>query len=411
MSGQILKGRLSMPKLTSLAVSRQDNPGKYRDQNGLILQVSKSKSGNIRKSWLVRYSCFGKQREMGIGAFPDISLSKARLKATEIHLSSRQGIDPIRERVTERLELEIQTARHVSFSDCAERYLASHEPSWSNPKHKQQWRNTLLTYAYPMIGKMNVADITVGDVMRVIEPLWYTKTETASRIRGRIEKILAWAIVRGYRQVPNPAVWRGHLEMLLPKASKIRPVQHFTALDWQSMPKFMSELNARSAMSARALEFTILTAARSSEVRLSTWGEIDSEQALWVVPAQRMKMRKTHRVPLSPAALSIIERCRKNRHCGPEDYIFYARSPNTHLSNAVYRSLYKRMNREGLTTHGFRSTFRDWVGETTSFPREVAELSLAHNVGNATERAYRRGDALLKRRTLMESWANYCCST
>ena len=399
-----------MPKLTSLAVSRQDTAGKYRDEHGLILQVSKSKSGNVRKSWLFRYSCFGKQREIGIGAFPDLSLGEARTKATEIRLQSRQGVDPIRERDKEKAELEHEYALHISFSDCAERYVASHEPSWSNPKHRQQWRNTLRTYAYPAMGKMNVADIAVSDVMRVIEPIWYSKTETASRLRGRIEKVLAWAIVCGYRQPPNPAVWRGHLEMLLPKPSKVSPIKHFAVLDWQSVPEFMAELSTRPAISSRALEFTILTAARSSEARLATWREINWEEALWIVPASRMKMRKAHRVPLSRPARSLIEQCQPNARCHPDDFIFHSNNPGTYRSNAVYRSLYKRMRRDGLTTHGFRSSFRDWVGEATNFPREVAELSLAHRVGNTAERAYRRGDALEKRRALMESWADYCFS-
>ncbi|MGD2134469.1 MAG: site-specific integrase, partial [Maricaulaceae bacterium] len=298
-------------------------------------------------------------------------------------------------------------ARRLTFKDCAERYIAAHEPSWANPKHRQQWRNTLSSYAYPEIGDLDVTAVGVGDVMRVIEPLWASKTETASRLRGRIEAILAWAIVRGHREGPNPALWRGHLDALLPPRGRIRPVRHHAALDWRRVPEFMAALRARPAMSARALEFTILTAARSSEVRLARWGEIDLADKLWIVPAARTKMRREHRVPLADRTLELLGALRDDET--PDDaLIFPSAKPDRPFSDAVYRALYARMGVEGVTTHGFRSAFRDWCGEATNHPREVAEHALAHKAGDAVELAYRRGDALAKRRKLMADWVAYC---
>jgi len=396
-----------MGQLTALRAQKVTEPGKYPDGNGLILQVTKGRANAVRKSWLVRFSIAGKQREMGLGTFPELGLADARAAALDVRAKALKGIDPIREREAVQAALRAEAAKAMTFSKCAELYIASHERGWANPKHRQQWRNTLSTYAYPVIGAMNVADVGVSEVMQILEPIWYTKTETASRLRGRIESILSWAIVRGHRPPPNPAVWRGHLDSLLPKPSRVHTIINHPALDWREVPGFMAKLARRPGTSARALEFTILTAARSGEVRKARWEEIDWRERLWVVPAERMKMRREHRVPLSAPALSMLQQRRNLLAPGPQDLLFFHSDPQKPYSDAVYRALFQRMNRVGLTTHGFRSSFRDWAGESTNHARETAELALAHRIGNDAERRYRRGDALQKRRKLMDDWADY----
>jgi len=396
-----------MGQLAALRAQKVTEPGKYPDGNGLILQVTKGRANAVRKSWLVRFSIAGKQREMGLGTFPELGLADARAAALDVRAKALKGIDPIREREAVQAALRAEAAKAMTFSKCAELYIASHERGWANPKHRQQWRNTLSTYAYPVIGAMNVADVGVSEVMQILEPIWYTKTETASRLRGRIESILSWAIVRGHRPPPNPAVWRGHLDSLLPKPSRVHTIINHPALDWREVPGFMAKLARRPGTSARALEFTILTAARSGEVRKARWEEIDWRERLWVVPAERMKMRREHRVPLSAPALSMLQQRRNLLAPGPQDLLFFHSDPQKPYSDAVYRALFQRMNRVGLTTHGFRSSFRDWAGESTNHARETAELALAHRIGNDAERRYRRGDALQKRRKLMDDWANY----
>ncbi|MEO1662091.1 MAG: integrase arm-type DNA-binding domain-containing protein [Pseudomonadota bacterium] len=397
-----------MPRLTALTVSRKTSPGKYPDEHGLMLQVTKNRAGDVRKSWYVRYSFAGKRTEMGLGSYPALSLADARDEALQIRRSVHQGIDPKVERDS---ELELATAEEVekmTFKDCAEFYLKSRERSWSNSKHRQQWRNTLVTYAYPIIGDMDVRDIGLSEIMQIIEPIWYDKTETASRVRGRMESILAWSIVRGHREGPNPAIWRGHLDVLLPTKSKVQKVKHHAALDWRKLPIFMDALRQRPGTSARALEFTILTASRSGEVRNALWDEILWDDDIWMVPAERMKMRNEHRVPLSRQATALLKRRFEETRGLGTDHIFYPSVPTKPFSNDVYRALYKRMGHDGITTHGFRSSFRDWAGESTNHARETAELALAHKVGDDTERAYRRGDALAKRLILMQDWADYC---
>lgn len=400
-----------MPKLSAIAVQKRNLPGRYTDLNGLILQVKCNRNGDVRKSWLVRYSFAGKRREMGIGSFPSLSLAEARDTAIDIKRMTREGLDPIRSRKKEKEERILEQSARINFQKCAEDYIEAYEASWKNAKHRQQWRNTLSSYAYPVIGHVDVNDISLDDVMAVIEPLWTTKPETASRVRGRIERILSWAIVRGLRTQPNPAIWKGQLEILLPKHSSIRKVRHHPALDWKELPEFMGRLRQRSAISARALELTILTASRSLEVRGATWAEIDWEREVWTVPADRMKMKKAHRVPLSSQTLAILKDRQACANCDKEALIFSNVDSNVRLSDSVYRALFARLDITGITTHGFRSTFRDWVGEATEFPRELAEQSLAHLVGDATERAYRRGDALERRRDLMQAWADYCTSS
>ena len=385
--------------LTALGVKKLTETGKHRDGDGLILQVQKGRDGVLKKSWSVRFRYAGKQREMGVGTYPTVSLADARSSMREIKEKIHKGIDPIAERNAEEKQRRLDAMKGTTFKDCAEQYIASHQHGWANAKHRQQWRNTLVTYAYPEIG--------VPEIMNVIEPLWFTKTETASRLRGRIENILGWAIVHNYRPLPNPAVWRGHLDHLLPKRSRVQKVVHHPALDWADMAEFMMDLRARESVSARALEFTILTAARSGEVRFAKWHEIDWAKTLWIVPEARMKMRKEHRVPLSRQALALLAKRKAETAPRDSDLIFYREDPQKAYSDAVYRALFDRMKRTGITAHGFRSSFRDWAGETTSHARETAELALAHQIGNAAERSYRRGDALEKRRQLMQDWADY----
>lgn len=397
-----------MARLTALAVSRKNQPGKYPDEHGLMLQVTKNKSGDVSKSWYVRYSLGGKRTEMGLGGYPALSLADARDEALQVRRSVHQGIDPKIERDAEFESQAVEEARKVTFQECAELYLKSRERAWSNSKHRQQWRNTLVTYAYPVIGDIDVREIGLSEIMKIIEPIWYEKTETASRVRGRIENILSWSIVRGHRDGPNPAIWRGHLDVLLPNKSKVQNVKHFAAMDWKKVPTFMDALRHRPGTSSRALEFTILTAARSGEARLAVWDDILWDDSIWKVPAERMKMRREHRVPLSDQAIKLLQKEFDASDGKGTDYIFFNKSPCKFLSNAVYRALYKRMGLDGVTTHGFRSSFRDWAGECTDHTRETAELSLAHKIGDDTERAYRRGDALEKRRLLMQDWADYC---
>ena len=399
-----------MPQLSSLAVNRISTPGRHSDTNGLILQVTRNRSGEVRKSWLVRYQLNGKRREMGIGTYPDITLSVARDIALDAKRQAKDGIDPILSRNRERRMIAQDNAASLTFKECAKKYIASHEASWSNPKHRQQWHTTLETYAFPYIGSMDVNDIELNDIMDVLEPIWSIKTETASRVRGRMEKILGWAIVRGHRKGSNPAIWKANLEMLLPMRSRIQSVKHHAALEFEDVPEFMEALRARIGPSAQALEFIILTAARSGEVRYAPWAEIDWDDRLWIIPAKRMKMSREHRVPLSDAALRLLKKrwALFDKPPKPSDHIFFNTDPTRPFSDAVFRQLFARMKYTDITAHGFRSSFRDWAGDATEFPRELAELALAHNVGDETERAYRRNAAVERRRKLMQDWADFC---
>jgi integrase len=364
----------------------------------------------VSKSWLLRYALAGKRRDMGLGPYPAVSLAEARQKAQDARKLLAEGQDPV-----EAARASAAAASAIpTFREAAERYIAAHEDSWRNPKHRQQWTNTLATYAHPIIGAVSVADIAVGDVLRVVEPIWREKPETASRLRGRIEAILDWAIARDYRTTENPARWRGRLQQLLPAKTKIRRVEHHAALPWREVGDFMAALRQRTGSAARALEFAILTAARSGEVRGATWAEIDLASATWTVPAARMKAGREHRVPLSAAALALLERARadyraehgKNAIPPPDGFVF-AREGARLSENAMLEVL-ARMKRDDVTTHGFRSTFRDWCAEATNYPREIAEAALAHVNKDRVESAYLRGDHLEKRRLLMNEWAKFC---
>jgi integrase len=297
-----------------------------------------------------------------------------------------------------------KTLKHiVTFDEATERYIAAHESSWRNAKHRQQWRNTLSTYAGPMIGKMPVGDIVMDDVLRVLEPIWETKAETASRVRGRIENVLDWARVRGLRDGINPAAWRGQLAHLLPARNKARSVKHHPALPWRQLPQFMTELRDNTAISAKALAFTILTAMRTTEVIEAKWIEIDIEAGVWTVPKERMKAGREHRVPLPKAAHAVLGALPL---VDGNAYVFPGTRKGRPLSNMAMLELVRGL-RPGLTVHGFRSTFRDWAAEATNFPRELAEAALAHVLGSATERAYQRGDLFEKRREMMTAWAEF----
>jgi integrase len=364
----------------------------YADGGGLYLRADPSGA----KSWVFRYAIAGRQRDFGLGSAADFSLAEARDRALAARKLVADGQDPIEAKETKRRAAAVADATAMTFQACAEAYIKAHQAGWRNPKHAAQWPSTLSTYVYPIFDALPVAAIDIGLVMKALEPIWVEKPETASRVRGRIESILDWATTRGYRKGENPARWRGHLENLLPKKTKVRRVEHHAALPYSEISSFMAELRQRSGTAAaRALEFAILTAARAGEVTGATWSEIDEEGHLWTIPANRMKAGKDHRVPLSEAALRLLTGLERKG-----DRIF----------RVGVRRIWELLNtlRPGITVHGFRSTFSDWCAEQTNFPSEVREMALAHTVSDKVEAAYRRGDLFQKRRELAEAWAQYC---
>jgi integrase len=388
----------TLGKLTALGVARASEPGMYADGGGLYLQVT----GAGAKSWIFRYSLNGRAREMGLGSLTAITLADARAKAGQCRRLRQEGIDPIEARKADRITAAVEAAKAITFKECAEKYIEAHRASWSNGKHAQQWTNTLATYAYPHFGSLPVPVIDTGLVLKAIEPIWSKKTETAARVRARIEAVLDFAKVRGYRQGENPARWRGHLDLTLPRRSRVRRVEHHAALPYSELPEFMGKLRAEKGTAARALEFLILTAARTGEVLGAGPKEIDSAEKAWTVPAERMKAGVEHRVPLSPAAFALVK--------GQDgEFLFAGRKKGKELSNMSMLVLLDRMGYD-VTVHGFRSTFRDWAAETTNYPREVAEAALAHTIDSKVEAAYRRGDLFEKRRQIMNAWAKYCAS-
>ncbi len=388
-------------KLTTRAVSAAKRPGLHSDGGGLYLQVARGGS----KSWLFRFMLRRKSRDMGLGGIDVVSLSEAREKALEARKLVKAGIDPIDARKAQRAQYAVDAASGRTFQDCAEKYIASHEKGWRNPKHRAQWRNTLATYAFPVFGDVPVDAVDTAMVTEVIEPIWATKTETATRVRGRIEAILDWAKARSYRAGENPARWRGHLENLLPKARSVRKVKHHPALPYEDIATFTKLLREREGVSARGLEFLILTAARPEEVTNARWDEVTLDKAEWTIPGERMKSGVVHRVPLSDAAVVVLRDMETLRTC---DFVFPGQRDGRSLWTDALRRLLERMGHAGLTSHGFRSTFRDWAAERTAFPGEVAEAALAHTVGDKVEAAYRRGDLFDKGRKIMDTWAEYC---
>lgn len=389
--------------------------GYHADGAGLYLQVSKTGT----KSWVFRFMLNGKAREMGLGALHTYGLSEARARARECRQQLDAGIDPISARDALRAQQRSESAAAITFAQCAEKYIAAHKSGWRNPKHAEQWTNTLQTYAGPVFGTLPVATVDTALVMRVLQPIWTTKTETATRLRGRIENVLAWATVQGYRTGDNPARWRGHLDKLLAKRSKVAKVEHHEAMPYVEVPAFMAALRERKGITPLALEFIVLTGCRVGEALLSpgrkidptsapaaTWDEVDFEAAVWTIPAARMKAGKEHRVPLTGAAIAVLRKLEAQRQ---GEFIFPGWKAGTALTIAApLNLLQKDLGHAGLTVHGFRSSFRDWAAEQTNFPRELAEAALAHTLRDKVEAAYQRGDLLDRRRKLMEAWSAYC---
>jgi integrase len=388
-------------KLNALKVSRTKKPGYYGDGGGLWLQVS---SGGTQ-SWVFRFTMNGRSREMGLGSLNTVPLALARETSRDCRLLTRAGIDPIENRREKVAKDILEVAKAVTFDACAEKYIYAHEPGWRNQKHVAQWRNTLKNYVSPVVGSLPVQAIDVGLVMKILEPIWNEKTETASRVRGRVESVLDWATARGYRTGDNPARWRGHLENLLPRRSKVQTVIHHAALPYSEISAFIQELTEQEGVAKDALKFLILTATRTSETIGATWNEFDLSDKIWVIPANRIKAGKEHRIPLSPSAMGILKKYSKT---AGSDFVFPGAKTDEPLSNMALLALLRRMKKYDLTVHGFRSTFRDWAAEQTNFPREVAEMALSHAVGDKVEAAYRRGDLFDKRRQLMDSWSRYC---
>jgi integrase len=390
-------------RLKALQVGRLSRKsGLYNDGAGLCLRVTPPSAS----SWVLRYMLDGRAREMGLGRYPDISLAEARQMAAEARKLKAMGIDPIASRESVRAQGRLEAARSVNFRYCAESYIAARKKGWKNAKHADQWAATLETYAMPLMADLPVQAIDVGMVHKVLDPIWAAKTETASRVRGRIESILDWATVREFRTGDNPARWKGHLENLFPARSKVQKVEHHPALPYAQMGSFMASLKAQERLGALALQFTILTATRTGEAIGARWSEIDLDAGVWTIPGTRMKAGREHRVPLSKAALVIL---RARQKSGDKSvFVFPGGSRGRAISNMAMLQTLRRMERDDLTVHGFRSTFRDWAAEQTAFAREVAEAALAHTIGDKVEAAYRRGDLFEKRRKLMDAWATYC---
>jgi integrase len=393
----------AISKLASVSVGQAHHRGLYGDGGGLFLQVSERGA----KSWIFRFKKDGRLRVMGLGPAHTISLAEARERARECRKLRLDRVDPIEERRGRQVAAKLEAAKALTFAECAAAYIEAHRSGWRNAKHAAQWSATLAAYVDPVFGALPVQAVDVGLVMRAVEPIWSTKPETASRVRGRIESVLDWASARGYRAGENPARWRGHLENLLPRRSKVRRVEHHAALPYREICDFMAELRQQPGTASRALEFAILTASRTGEAIGARWDEINLAEQLWTVPGERMKAGKEHRVPLSDRAMALVAEMAAIRS-GP--YVFPGAKLSRALSNMALLMLLRRMGRGDLTAHGFRSTFRDWAAEATAFPAEVAEMALAHVVGDKVEAAYRRGDLFQKRRQLAEAWAAYCDS-
>ena len=378
---------------------------------GLILNVTMYGS----RSWVLRYQVAGKRRDFGLGSYPSVTLADAREAARAARAKLAQGIDPVEDARRARARLAAEIHASMTFGEAAKRYIAAHEKGWKNAKHAQQWQRSLDMHAASVLSKVPVRDVSLPMVLKVLEPIWASKTETATRLRSRIESIIDWAIARGYRTDSNPARWKGLLDKLLPAPGKVSKTTHFQALPYAQLPAFMAQLLAQEGMGAKALQFVIMTAARSGEVRGATWGEMDLAARMWTIPAQRMKASKAHRVPLSDAAVALLQEMRElalaaGRTSG-NAYVFP--SPNSRdpergspLSDMTLTAVLRRLKLD-VVPHGFRSTFRDWCAEQTDYPNEVAEMALAHAVGNKVEAAYRRGDLFGKRQQLMQDWADY----
>jgi len=389
--------------LTAKAVERAKTPGRYRCGlvRGLYLQIS----DNGAKSYVLRFERQGRERMMGLGSASEFSLGEARERARAARQLLADGLDPLAAKQANRQAAKLAEARQVSFKEAAERYFNQHESKWRSASHRDEFLRSLAAYAYPVLGDMDVAAIDTADVLRAIEPHWTTKTTTADRVRNRIAQVIDWCVVRGHRPPgTNPAAWKGHLDQVLPPVRKVAPVAHHAALDYHELPVFVVELRKRTGTSARALEFLILTAARSGEVLGATWNEVDLNSAMWVIPAERMKTRHDHRVPLSPVALDLLRRLPREAN---NPFVFSG-PRGAGLSNMALHELRRRMGFGHITTHGFRSCFSSWAYEQSTAAPHAIEISLAHIVGTETERAYRRKDLFAKRVRLMEQWSKFC---
>ena len=393
-----------MPKvaaeLTALDVRRLVSPGLHAVGGvpGLMLRVSDTGA----RYWILRITVAGRRRDIGIGAFPEVPLAAARNSAAEKRQQVREGIDPLVERHSAKLALRAAQAKALSFDECAERFIKAKSREFRNPKHIAQWRSTLTAYAGPVIGPLSVERVELAHVVQILQPIWDTKTETATRLRARIERVLDYAIVSGYRTGDNPARWKGKLNAILPQPSKLKRVRHHRAVPWAHAPAFLCALRQRPGIAARGVEFILYTAARSGEVRGARWEEIDLEAGIWTVPGERMKAGRSHRVPLSSPALALLRELPRFAGC---PYVFPSARGGI-LSDMTLAAVLRRMQIDA-TVHGLRSTFRDWCSEVTDHQREVAEMALAHIIENQTELAYRRGDLFTKRAQLMTDWAQF----
>jgi integrase len=389
--------------LTVKKVAKLSAPGRYGDGHGLYLQV---KSG-ANRSWLLRYERGGRERWMGLGPTHTIDLAEARERARRARQQLLDGIDPLGARAAARATAKLAAAKELTFEEAATQYFEHHEGGWRNAKHRAQFGSSMATYVYPTIGKLSVAAIDTGLVLKCIEPVWHDKTETANRVRRRIESVLDWATVRGYRTGDNPARWKGHLSEALPARARIQKTEHLPALPFAELPEFMTTLVTRAGSAARALEFVILTAARTGEVTGATWDEINLTEKTWTVPANRIKGGREHRVPLSDRVIALLEAL-PTENGNPYVFIGARRGG---LASASMPAVLVRMERIDITVHGFRSTFRDWAAEKTTFANHIVEMALAHAVGNKVEAAYRRGDLFDKRRRLMDDWAKFASTS
>jgi integrase len=372
------------------------------DGGNLYLQLTRGEKDrdHIRRNWVFRYELDGVRHDLGIGGLHTFDLAEARAKAKTLRQMLADGLDPLavkRQAKRDRLAKLAAEKRAMTFRQAAQACIAAHEAGWRNPKSHVQWTQSLNDYAYPVLGDLAVDDITTAHVVKALEPIWKTVPETASRVRGRIEKVLGWATVRGFRSGDNPARWRGHLQELFPSKGRMRAVEHFDAMPFGEVPAFMAELRQKDTLAARSLELLILTAARRGEIAHATWREIDLVRRIWTIPAARMKAKKEHRVPLCERAVEILHALGKN-----DDKIRVFP-----MADGAMLLLLREM-RSSVTLHGFRSTFRDWASERTSYAREVAEAALAHAIPDKVEAAYRRGDLFEKRRRLMNDWAAWC---
>jgi integrase len=397
------KKRKRSKPLTAKRVERTTTPGRYRDRivPGLLLQISESGA----KSWVLRYALHGKERMMGLGSASVFSLKQARDRARSARQLLADGIDPLATKRATLAAAKAAAAKRLTFREAAELYYNQHAPEWGNKVHREQFLGSLKSYAYAHIGTTDVAAVDTPDVLRVLNPIWLIKTTTASRVRNRLERILDWAVVSGHRpRGDNPARWRGHLEEMLPKPSKVAPKVHHAALPYADVPSFLIDLRAHEDVAARALEFTILTAARTGEVLGAKWSEIDLDNAMWVIPASRMKMRREHRVPLSAAAIDLLNKLPREE---ASPFVFIGPQQGLGLGGMALSRLLHRMG-YSETVHGFRSSFSDWAHEETSHANHTIELALAHQVGSETELSYRRKDMVAKRVKLMADWSRFC---